>query len=401
VTTARAKRPRACVVVHGPFPPDPRVARAVDVAVGEGWDVDVLATRQPGQLAVERSAGVRLIRLPVAHRWGSGALHVVGEYLGFTMFASVRLARLSLRQRYDVVHVNNPPDFLILAAVVPKLLGAKVIFDVHDLSSDMFAMRFGRRRGFRLADRLLRILERLTARFADEVVTVHEPYRRELMARGVPEEKITVVMNSVDEQLLPAGLGDQDTDRFRVVYQGTITPPYGVHLLVEAVARIEEDIPEIRLEIYGDGDALPEIHSLVEALALENRVHLSRRFLPHGDVLQRVQSASVGVIPNLPTPLNRFALSTKLFEYVALGIPVVSADLPTIREHFSDAEVRFFTAGDVDALAAALLEIRSDPEAASARTKAARRRYERYRWPVHARRYAAVLDRCLMTVGRR
>jgi glycosyltransferase involved in cell wall biosynthesis len=395
VTTARLQNPRLCMVVHGPFPPDPRVARAVAVAVEEGWDVDVLASRQPGQRAVERLKGARLIRLPIAHRWGSGALHAVREYLGFTILASVRMAGLAARKRYDVVHVNNPPDFLVLAAVVPKLFGAKVIFDVHDLSPDMFAMRFGARRVSRFADPLLRVLERSAARFADAVVTVHEPYCRELAARGVPAEKITVVMNSVDEQLLPPRRSAHNRDRFSVVYQGTVTPPYGVHLLVEAVARIENEVPEIRLEIYGDGDSLPEIRSLAETLGVVRRIRFSGRFLPHGEVLERVQFASVGVIPNLPTPLNRFALSTKLFEYVALGIPVISADLPTIREHFGDAEVLYFRAGEVDALAAALLETRRNPEAATARTKAALRRYEQYRWPIHARRYAELLDRCI------
>jgi glycosyltransferase involved in cell wall biosynthesis len=293
------------------------------------------------------------------------------------------------------VHVNNPPDFLILAAVVPKLLGAKVIFDVHDLSPDMFAMRFGGRRGSRLADQLLRLLERSAAKFADAVVTVHEPYRRELMARGVPREKIAVVMNSVDERLLARSLRAQDGDGFRVVYEGTVTPPYGVHLLVEAVAKIRNEVPSARVEIYGDGDSMPLIRSLTETLGVADHVRLSDRFLPHTEVLERIKTAAVGVVPNVPTPLSRFALSTKLFEYVALGIPVVSADLPTIREHFSDSEMLFFKAGDADALAGALLDIQRNPVAAALRAKAALLRYERYRWPVYARRYAELLDSCI------
>jgi glycosyltransferase involved in cell wall biosynthesis len=186
-------------------------------------------------------------------------------------------------------------------------------------------------------------------------------------------------------------------DGFRVVYQGTITPPYGVHLLVEAVAKIGGDLPDICLEIYGAGDSLPEIRSVAERLGVAHRVRLSERFLAHREVLQQVQFASVGVIPNLPTPLNRFALSTKLFEYVALGIPVVSADLPTIREYFSDSEVLFFKAGDADALTAALVEIRREPVAAEERARAALQRYERYRWPAYARRYAELLDRCIQS----
>jgi glycosyltransferase involved in cell wall biosynthesis len=116
-------------------------------------------------------------------------------------------------------------------------------------------------------------------------------------------------------------------------------------------------------------------------------------YLPQAEVLRRAHGARVGVIPNLPSRLNRFALSTKLFEYVALGIPVVSAGLPTIREHFSDEEVLFFEPGDPAALAEALRQVARDPAAAAARAEAARSRYAEYRWPVHARRYLDVLER--------
>ena len=334
------------------------------------------------------------MRLPIAHRWGGGVSHVAREYLGFTFLASVRAARLTLRRRYDVIHVNNPPDFLFLAAFVPKLLGARVIFDVHDLAPDMFAMRFGGRRGARVADRTLRLLERAATGFADAVITVHEPYRRELVSRGVSPETITVVMNTVDERLLPPAGESSDSDCFRVVYHGTVTPHYGVDLLVAAFATLAEHVEVARLEIYGDGDAVPGLRRLAAELGIADRVSLSDGFLSQEDVVSRVRSASVGVIPNLPTPLNRFALSTKLFEYVALGVPVVAADLPTIREHFTDAELRYFRAGDRDAAAAALTSVHADPAAAATRAQAALERYERYRWSTNAERYAELLDRC-------
>lgn len=386
--------PRLCMVVHGPVPPDPRVERAIRVAVEAGWQVDVIATRQPGQSPQEIVEGATIRRLPVSHRWGGSGLQVLGEYLSFTFLATLSVAASAARQRYKAVHIHNPPDFLVIAAVGPRLLGAKVIFDIHDLAPDMFAMRFGDRRGAPLADRILRLVERVATAFADFVVTVHEPYRRELEARGVPEEKITVVMNTVDEPHQPASNTENRSD-FRVVYHGTITPPYGVHLLVEAGASVAEAAPDVRIEIYGDGDRVEEIRSLVDRLSLADRVSLSDGFLPRAEVLGRIRSAAVGVIPNLPTPLNRFALSTKLFEYVALRIPVVAADLPTIRAHFSDSEVLFFRAGDASSLAAALLEIRREPEAAAARADAALLRYDEYRWPVQASRYEELLRRCL------
>jgi glycosyltransferase involved in cell wall biosynthesis len=122
-------------------------------------------------------------------------------------------------------------------------------------------------------------------------------------------------------------------------------------------------------------------------------VKASGRVLPHRDVLERVHGASVGVVCNLPIELNQAALPSKLFEYVALGIPVVSADLPAIREYFSPDEVLFFRAGDAHALATALREVATHPEAARMRAAAARRRYEEYRWQANAERYAALLER--------
>jgi glycosyltransferase involved in cell wall biosynthesis len=95
----------------------------------------------------------------------------------------------------------------------------------------------------------------------------------------------------------------------------------------------------------------------------------------------------------MPLERNETAIPTKLFGYAALGVPIVSADLPAIREYFSPREVRFFRTGSAEHLAAALRDIAVAPETAKARAAAARRRYEEYRWPVSARRYVALLER--------
>jgi glycosyltransferase involved in cell wall biosynthesis len=210
----------------------------------------------------------------------------------------------------------------------------------------------------------------------------------------VPAGKITVVLNSLDERLVPdMGSVVDERNGFRVVYHGTITPYWGVALLIEAAAQVAADVPNLRVEIYGDGDALPEVRARVSELGLTDRVHLSGCFLPQAEVLERVSSASVGVICNLPEERNQTAIPTKLFEYARLGVPIATADLRAIREHFSSEEVRFFRAGSADDLAEALREIASSPETARARADAARQRYESYAWPVSARRYVELLGR--------
>ena len=203
---------------------------------------------------------------------------------------------------------------------------------------------------------------------------------------------MTVVMNSLDETLLPKSIVEVDPERFRIVYHGTVTSWYGVELLVDALAAILPAVPHAQLEVYGEGDALTSVRDRAASLGVSEHLTAPGTYLPQIDVLALVQAADVGVVPNLPTRLNRYALSSKLFEYVALGIPVVSADLPTLRAHFDDAEVRFFRAGDSASLAEALVELADDPHAAAKRAAAARTRYEAYRWERSAAAYVSVLE---------
>jgi len=352
----------------------------------------VICMRRRGEPATELLDGIQIHRLPLEHERGVGLWAILREYLGFTLLAAARVAVLASRRRYRVIQVHNPPDFLLLAALPAKLLfGARLLFDVHDLSPDMFAERFSGT-ATRIANLVLPLLERLALLLADEVITVHEPYARELRARG--GGKVSVVMNSVDPRVLPgAQEGAADTPGFRVVYHGTVTPWYGVDLLLDAAREVGPEIPGLVVDIYGEGDALPTLRQHASRLGLDGRVTFHDTWLPQTEVLSRVRSASVGVIPNRPSRLNRYALSSKLLEYVELGVPVAAAALPTIREHFDDDEVLFFTPGDAAALAQALLAIARDPAAAQARADAARRRALSYAWDENARRYLLVLDR--------
>lgn len=389
---------RLCMVVHGPYPiGEPRVAREAAAAREHGYAVEIVSMRRAGEPAREVVDGMQVIRLPVQHLRGAGIGRVIVEYLMFATLAAGEVAKRAIKRRYDIVQVHNPPDFLIVAAVVPRLLGSRIIFDIHDPSPEMFAMRFPGRVGA-AAGVILRRLERMATVLADAVVTVHDPYRRELVARGTPAEKTAVVMNSIDERLLPPPK-PLTPGPVRVVYHGTVTPHYGVHLLVDAVARAVDQGVDLQLEIIGAGDSVPDLEARVAALGLSDRVAIEGRYLPHETVLDRVNGASVGVIPNLPTPLNRFALSSKLFEYVALGVPVISAALPTIQEYFSDDEVQFFEPGSITSLADALRKVARDPEGAELRAQRARDRYVEYRWETNAQRYVAILDH--LSSGRR
>jgi glycosyltransferase involved in cell wall biosynthesis len=167
---------------------------------------------------------------------------------------------------------------------------------------------------------------------------------------------------------------------FLVAYHGTVTHWYGVDLVVEAIAGLEERIPQLRALVLGEGDALESAEALARKLGVDGRIDFSRAYVSHGEALRRVAGASCGVIPNRRSRLNRFALSSKLLDYVELGVPVVVARLETLAAHFSPDEVTFFEPDDPQSLGEAIAWVAEHPVEAREKAERARRRGVNYSW---------------------
>jgi glycosyltransferase involved in cell wall biosynthesis len=393
-----------CMVVHSYYPVgEPRAEREARAAVEAGYVVDVVCLRRPNEPAIEVIDAIRSIRLPVQHRQGVSAVRSILEYTNFAVRATLAVLRVHRKSRIDIVYIHAPPDFLVVAALLPKIFGARVVLDIHDLSPDMFDVRFGGRRLARIVKKVLRSIERGACAVADRVVTVHEPYRRELVANGVPSSKISVVMNAPAEEAVERArsAGSENggpRDAFLVAYHGTVTHWYGVELIVEAIARLEDAIPDLHALILGQGDALASVEALAQRLGVKEHIEFSRLFVSHEEALHLVAHASCGVIPNRHSRLNRFALSSKLFDYVLLGVPVVVARLETLAAHFSPDEVTFFEPDDADSLAEAIAWVAKHPEEAGEKAQRARKRADAYSWE---RNRARLLETISFAASRR
>jgi glycosyltransferase involved in cell wall biosynthesis len=379
-------RPHVCMVVHSYYPVgEVRAEREARAAVEAGYAVDVICLRRPHEAQVEIVDDIRITRLPVQHIRGAGALRSIGEYIGFAIRASAAVLKIHRKAPIDVVYVHAPPDFLMVAALIPRLLGSRVVLDIHDLSPHMFDARFGGGRLARPVERVLRAIERGACFFADRVITVHDPYRDELAANGVPSGKIVVVMNAPPTAVVELGrtaaANGQHSGSFVVAYHGTVTHWYGVDLIIQAIARLEDRIPNLRGLILGEGDALSSAEALAHQAGVASRIEFPSTLLSQAEAVCRVAGASCGVIPNRQSRLNRFALSSKLLEYVALEIPVVVSRLETLAAHFDSEEVTFFEPGEVESLAEAIAWVAEHPAEAREKTERARRRAEAYSWP--------------------
>jgi glycosyltransferase involved in cell wall biosynthesis len=383
------------MIVHSQYPVgEPRAEREARAALEAGYDVDVICLRSQQEPALESVDGIGVLRLPVEHVRGVGAIRSLREYGGFALRATIAALRTHRRSPVDVIYVHAPPDFLVVAALIPRLLGSGVVLDIHDLSPHMFEARFGERRFASMGDRALRLLERRACAAADRVVTVHDPYRDELIANGVPSSKIVVVMNGPEEEVVKHARAKSanESGGFLVAYHGTITHWYGVDLLIEAIARVEKRVPGLRGLILGEGDALTQVEALAQVRGVQDKVEFSHSYLPHTEALCLVAKASCGVIPNRPSRLNRFALSSKLLDYVALEVPVVVARLETLAAHFSPEEATFFEPDNAESLAEAVAWVAENPTIARAKARRARRRAADYGWSVSRARLLEALS---------
>lgn len=381
----RNRGPAVCIVRHNYYP-DTHVRRDAEALAAAGYRVSVVALRRADQPARETLDGVEIYRLPVEHHRG-GFLRYGWEYSVFFLLAFVVLTALHCRKRFRIVEVDNMPDLLIFCALIPKLTGARLIFYIFDNMPELLVVARGYHPTHPLVGALA-FMERVSTAFADHVVVTQHIAQGVIERRGVPEGKISVVLNCPDERLFndavprPERTGD---GQFRITTHGAILQRFGIQTLLTALPELTRQIPEIHVEIYGDGEFRPKVAELASHLALGERV-LFRGFVAPETLAEPLRNASVGYVGML----CNLMLSNKLMEYVALGVPVVVARWPTYERYFPDNAVTYFEPGNVRSLVHAIVEIYQHPDQAERKAAHAKELYLNYRWSVQRETYLAL-----------
>ena len=374
----RGSNRRLLMVVHSEYPiGEPRVRRQAEAAAAAGWHVVVLALATQGVPSVEESGGVTVCRTRVRRERRMTMRGLLSEY---GRFFAATFNHCRHTPRYDVIVVANPPDFLVLAPLAQKRRGARVVLDVHDLMTDVFAVRLDVGRSDSKY-KLLSWTERFCLKYADHVMTVHRPYAEEITRRTRGRVAPVVVMNSADDALFPRRQ-EVPSGSCLFFYHGSLFERYGVLDLVRAFVATRRQVSGARLWLAGDGDCRGDLLREAQRQGLGQDAWISDGMLPAEEISSLLLQAHVGVVPNQPNELNKYALSTKLFEYVATGVPVVCSGLPTLRAHFAEDELLFYEPGSVDDLADKLVWAAQHPEEMCGRAERASAHYDaEYSWP--------------------
>jgi len=384
------------MIVHSYYDEDPRVRREAEALLAAGHEVDVIALRRLTDEPTAILAGVTVRRLGVQRHQGAGIGVYLREYLSFLARSGWALLRAHRRRRYDLVQVHSLPDFLVFAALPLRLVGVPIVLDLHEAMPELFKSRFPGASS-PLPNRLLRIQERLSIAIATAVITVNPAMARRLVDLGVGADKVHIVANSASLRLFDVGSAPARPFAadgvVRLVYAGALTPTYELDVALAALRRLADERPDLafHLDIYGRGDAEPHLRAQALDLGLAERVSFHGR-IPIEDVPAAIAGADIGLAPTRHDPFTDVSLSTKLFEYAAMGKPVVASRLPLVTATFEAGTIATYAAGDVNAMATAIASFLDDPaerEAAIGRTLEVVRAQS---WERQAAAYVALVE---------
>jgi glycosyltransferase involved in cell wall biosynthesis len=340
---------RVAMVTFSPYPNDPRPRRALSALVEEGAHVDLICLASGSAPRRETLDGINILRVPIKHRRG-GALAYAYQYGVFILISSIVFALRSLLRRYDLVYVHNMPDVLVLSSLVPKALGAKVVLDLHDPMPELMMTIFEASPGSKKV-RLLERLEKWSIARADLVVTVNIACKRIFSSRSCPAGKIAVVMNAPDSRIFPfresAPVVGQAGDKpFVVMYHGSIVERNGLDVAIDAVERVREVIPNVVLRVCGPKTPfLERMMDEVRKRNLEDTVHFLGPKSLEG-IVKEIAGCDLGLIPNHYNAFTEINTPTRIFEYLALGKPVIAPSTSGIQDYFSKSALLFFEPGN-------------------------------------------------------
>jgi glycosyltransferase involved in cell wall biosynthesis len=351
-------RRRACIVRQNDIY-DGEIQREAEALAGAGFDVEVLCLRSPGGPRREVENGVRVVRLPVSRGRGGSASKALA-YGRFFLLTAGYLAVRHIRRPYAVVQVCSMPDFLVFAALVPRVLGSKVVAKMQEPTPELATTIFG---PTPLTGVLARI-EQWAIRFAHHTVTVSDQLKQRFVERGAVAERITVVLNCADPQAMRPGRPHSSARTepgFVVLCHGTIEDRYGQDTIIDAAGLLRHEMPDLRVVITGRGSGIEKMKRAIadrgvqDVVRFEGWVSLDR-------LREILCSADVGVVAQKSSPYSHLVHTNKMVDYWIFGLPVIASRLRAVSELYDARFIEYFEPGDEAGLAAAIRKLRADPE---------------------------------------
>jgi glycosyltransferase involved in cell wall biosynthesis len=389
-TNLRPKR--VAMISHSVYTSDNRVRRYAESLAARGDCVDVFALGKGRDTSYQQTIkGVHFFRVQDrATKKERSKLAYLWPLLRFLVVTSIRLTGRHFRQPYDIVHVHNIPDFLVFAAWYPKLTGVPVILDIHDIVPEFFTSKF-HVGSTGITRKLLLWMERASAAFANRVIIANHLWLNKYARRTGLNGRCTVLINHVDAKLFRCISRTRQNGRQIVLYPGGLQWHQGLDIALRAFKEVARDVPAAEFHIYGEGNAKESLVSLTNDLGLSEKV---RFFEPRSldEIATIMAKADLGIAPKRADCFGNEAYSTKIMEFMAVGVPVIVSSTKVDRYYFNESIVRFFESGNPHALAREMVSLLQNEKLRRRMTAAAFKYASTHCWEKRKDEYLRLLD---------
>jgi len=386
------KKKSIAMIAYTNYTTDSRVIRAAEAAVSSGYNVDFISLRRQNDTNKEIINGVNVIRLKQFRYRGSSSIKYIKSYLEFCIRCLIKITILFFKKKYLIIHVNNMPNFIVFSTIVPKLLGSKVILDIHDSMPDIFCSKFKNKF---LYD-ILVFEEKISHCFSDLTITVHEPIKQDILKEhGLDLKKIEIIKNIADDKLFTLSNKNYTDNFINAVFHGTIAERFGFENLLKGVKAVKKKFNNFKITIIGEGDYEEILKKLISMYSLQDTVIFDNHFYPTAELPEVLSFYNLGVVSYEKSPATDYNLPAKLFEYILLGLPVLTVNNSAIEYYFSEEDFIYYDSSDLNSFINVLSNLCEKPE----RLKDYRNRIlkirDRFLWSSEKEKYIEIVKNLL------
>lgn len=336
-----------CTIAYTFYEIDYRVRRYAELFSKDPKNtVHVLSLRNEPNIKKSTFNGATIFHLQKRVYNEKGPLTYFSKIMRFFFLSMFKVTLNHFRYGYNIIHIHNVPDFLVFTAIIPKLFGAKIVLDIHDILPELYCEKFKTKENS-LLGKALRFIEHISVKFADHVIVANDIWMKRIQERNnLPKSKCTTILNypntsffSNEEKQIKS-----NNSPFNIVYPGHLSYHHGIDVAIKALDIVKKQNVFFHFHIYARtfvATYRKTIEKLILDLNLQDNITIHKPITPE-QIPNVLHQADIGLVPKRGTGFAGEAFSTKLFDFFAAGLPIVASSTVVDRYYFDDSNIKFF-----------------------------------------------------------